>query len=193
MAQTQTRITTIASVQNIMNSRKKITEAMNGQYIVLTVRGNGNTIAVKDKNGDAVKAAGSDLLLEKKIFNTLCNSSVAVKNERNQATLKEALAAEKAGDSAKAGELYNDYLNKTQVSVSVLSGTSNFDRIQDGDQIKGRVQVITTEKGSILTLDPKTISVVAPGYGEDSSFDLLSMATEVPAESTAPAFEKAAA
>jgi len=195
MAQTQSPINTLQSVQNIMNSRKKITDAMEGQFVVLTVRGNGNRIAVKDAKGDAVMAAGTtDVLLEKKIFNVNCNSSVAVKNDRTQSILRAGYTAEKAGDSAEAALQYNNYLNKTQVSFSVLSNSPLFDKIQSGDQIKGKVQLITTAKGSILTLDPKSLSIVAPSLGEDSSFDLTSMAI---AEETAPeegvSFEKAAA
>jgi len=168
---------------------------MDGQYIVLTVRGSGNVIDVKDKEGKAVLSAQDNTLLQKRIFNTVCNSAVAVRNSRNQATLMEAYKAEKAGDHEKAAELYNTYLNKTQVSVGILSGTSNFSKIQDGDQIKSKVQIITTANGSILTLDPKSNSVVAPGLGEDSNFDLLTMALpseEAPAES-AKAFAKAEA
>jgi hypothetical protein len=177
MAQTTSRINTLQSVQNVLNARKQITEAMEGSFQVLTVRGSGNVIPVKTKDGENVPAAdGSGLMLEKKLFNLVCNSAIAIKNPRNQAILREAYAAEKAGDATKAAELYNQYLNKTQVSISVLSTTAMFDRIQDGDQIKGKVQKITTENGSILTLDPKSLSIKEAGYGDDTKVDLFAMA-----------------
>jgi len=159
---------TLASALKAYQSRQKFTtaQAANGQRVILRLTGNGNIIDVIDGQGNHVVSNQGEML-QKKIFNTVCNSAVAVRNERNQEILRAGLKAEKAGNSEEAAKHYNDYLNKTQVSVSVLAGTSNFDKIQDGDQIKGRVQKITTAKGSILTLDPKSLSIVAPGYGDE--------------------------
>lgn len=177
MATQSARISSLQSVQNIINSRATITEQMEGSFQVLTVRGNGNIIPVKTKDGELVPAAdGSGVMLEKRILNCVCNSGIAMKNERNQATLREAYAAEKAGNLDKAAELYNTYLNKTQVSVSVLSTSALFNKIQDGDQVKGKVQKITTENGSILTLDPKSLSIKEAGYGDTTKVDLFAMA-----------------
>lgn len=177
MATQSTRISSLQSVQNIINSRATITEQMEGSFQVLTVRGNGNIIPVKTKDGELIPAAdGSGVMLEKRILNCVCNSGIAMKNERNQATLREAYAAEKAGNLDKAAELYNTYLNKTQVSVSVLSTSALFNKIQDGDQVKGKVQKITTENGSILTLDQKSLSIKEAGYGDTTKVDLFAMA-----------------
>lgn len=191
MATTQARINTLQGVQNVLNSRKRITEQMVGTHVVMSIRGNGNVIDVKNKQGELVPAAdGSGAVLQKKIFNLVTNSDIAIKNERNKQILRDGYKAEQAGDSAKAAELYNDYLNKTQVSISVLSTSANFNKIANGDQVKGKVQKITTDNGSILTLDPSSLSVVAPGLGEDTAMDLLSMLVEEPAAASEGAEEK---
>ena len=178
MAQTKARINTLQSVQNVLNSRKRITEtqAAQGVFVQMTVRGNGNIIDVRNSEGDLVPAAdGSGEILRKKIFNLVCNSDVAIKNERNKDLLRSGYKAEQSGDTEQAAVHYNDYLNKTQVSISVLSTSANFTKIQNGDQVKGRVQLITTDKGSILTLDPSTLSIMAPSAGEDTSLNLMDM------------------
>ena len=176
MAQTiSNRPSTLASVQNIMNKRMAINKQMVGQYIIFTVRGNGNIIPVL-KDGEPVPSiTGDGTMLEKQIFNVVCNSGVAIANARNQQILRDAYAAEQAQDFDKAGELYNDYLNKVQVSFSVLSSSRFFNAIKDGDQVKGRVQLIKTDNGELLTIDSGTISIKEAGYGAETKVDLLSM------------------
>ena len=184
------RPSTLASVQNIMNSRRLVTEDMatNGRLVVFTVRGKGTVLPVKTKAGDDVPAAdGSGEQLMKRIFNVVANSQLAINNKRNQDLLRAGYAAEQAGDTAKAEELYNEYLNAIQVSFNVLSTSSAFNKITDGDQIKASVAKVTTENGSLLTLDAKSIAVVAPEMAGATKVDLLAlMAVPSAPETAAP-------
>lgn len=167
-------ISTLKAVQSILNSRKRITTLMAGQSVILTVRGNGNIIDVKNKEGEVFIQIGTeDTVLQKKIFNVVCNSDVAIKNKRNQQTLRDAYAAEQAGEVEKAAELYNEYLNKTQISVGILAGHKLYNTLRDGDDLKGKVQLIDGPNGQVLTLDPKSLSIKEAGWGEDTKVDLF--------------------
>lgn len=170
MAQNQAPVATLDAVQRIMSKRSKITEDMVGQFVVVTVQGNGNIIMPKNKDGEYIKSAIDDSVLEKRIFNVDSNSGVAMRNDRTKELLRKAYAAERSGDSATAALLYNDYLNKTRISFGVLSSSSLFDKIKSGDQIKAKVAKVTTSNGSLLTLEE--ISIVAPYVPQKSDVDL---------------------
>lgn len=164
----------LESVKAIFNKRGLITKAQIGKRVRLTVQSGGNVIDVENSDGEKIFEAGSNdgVVLQKKLFNLKCNSEVAIKNERNKGILKEANELEKAGDAEKAHDGYNDYLNKVQVSVGILSTASMFNKLQAGDEIAAQVQLITTENGELLTIDPSTISIMAPETVAQSSFDM---------------------
>lgn len=134
---------------------------------------------VKNADGSPVPAAdGSGEVLRKRIINVVANSDIALKNERNLASLKAGRAAELAGDEIAAAKHYNDFLNKCQLSFNVLSTQKAFETIADGDQIKGKLSVVTTDKGSLLTIDGKSISIAKPIVGEVVKMDLATLIDE---------------
>lgn len=160
-------------VAAIMNSRLLITTASIGRTVLLAIQGNGNTLEVKDKNGDNVASYdGSGEIFEKKIFNCKANSEIAMRNPINKQTLRDAVASEKAGNVEKAAELYNTYLNKVQLSFNIPLPSKLADRLGDRDDIAAKVQEIKTEKGSLLTIDPKTIKVMEPTVLATTKFSL---------------------
>lgn len=161
------------SVKNIMNRRSLITGTEKGK-VILTVQGNGNVIDVTDAAGEPVAnvVAGDGTQLQKKIFNLKANSAIAMANPINKQLLKDAIAAEKAGESEKAHELFSQYLNKVQVSFGLLLPSKFEDELADGVEIAAKVQKVTTEKGSLLTIDTATISIVAPAEAAMTSFSL---------------------
>ena len=174
-------INTLEAANRIVKSRSEISQSDVGEYRVLTVRGNGNIIDVRTKEGDLVPSLdGTGVPLRKRILNAKCNSSVAANNSRNKEILMQAYQFEKAGNLEKAGELYNEYLQNLEVSFSLLSGSKLFNLVQDGDQVKGMVVEIVTDKGALLTLDPKTISIMKPQYASASKIDLTKFLMAIP-------------
>jgi hypothetical protein len=178
----------------IMKQRALVTLSHVGKRIRLLVQGNGNVIDVTDAAGELVQSVSEPgTVLRKKIFNLRANSEVAMKNPRTRQILVDALAAEKAGDTEKASELFNDYLNKTQVSVGVLLPSAVAEQITANTEIIGTVEQITTEKGSLLSLDPKTIAIAQPEEVKKAEFSLEELTgvfgddetAEVPAEADA--------
>lgn len=177
-------INTLEAANRISKSRAEITSNDVGEFRVFTVRGNGNIIDVRTKEGDLVPSLdGSGVPLRKRIFNVKCNSRVAVTNAMNKELLMQAYQFEKAGNLEKSAELYNEFLQNIEVSFGVLSGTNLFNLIQDGDQIKAKVIEVVTEKGTLLTLDPKTIAIMKPQYAAPSTTDLTKFIMAVPEES----------
>lgn len=124
------------------------------------IRGNGNIIAVMTK--DMKPAIGSDgQPLNKVIYNIKANSHVAMLNPRNQEILRTAAAAEKEGDEEAAHNAYNDYLNKVQVSFSVIlnPGRRNVS-FYDGQLVEGEIELVTTDNGQLLTIaNPRAVAI----------------------------------
>jgi hypothetical protein len=162
------------AVQVIMKQRGLVQEAQAGKKkVLLTVQGNGVIVDVKDKEGAFVQSVTEPgTVFRKMIFNVKANSDLAMRNPLNTAILKDAVLAERAGEAEKAHELYNSYLNKVQVSFSIPLPSKLEDKLSDGVEISARVEKITTDNGSLLTIDPKTISIVEPDALGKTTFDL---------------------
>lgn len=184
---------TLNSVKSIMQSRALLTPEMVGKLVKVFIQGNGNTVDVKDGKGEFVQSvAEPGTVLRKTIFNLRANSALAMSNERNKSILKAGIIAEKTGapvsfdfgDGAKeydAHTLFSSYLNRVQVSFGVLLPSSLVENLSNGVEIKAHVQRIdpTTERlavepnaAPILTIDDKTISLVAAITASKTMFDI---------------------
>lgn len=165
------------AVSAIIKSRvTTVTKDNVGRTGVFTIIGKGNVQGVKNKKGEPVASYGdADVQFEKKIFNCNANSGVAMKNPRIHAILIAGLKAEKAkanvtftlnekegAKSYSAHELFDAYLNKIQLSFNIPLPSPIADKLGHRDEISARVQLITTERGELLTLDPKSIKVLEP-------------------------------
>lgn len=161
------RLLTSASVKSIMSKRDLVPSASVGRKVVLTVQGNGNVIDVKDKDGKPVLSSipGQEgTILQKKIFNVKANSEVAMRNERTRNHFIAGMTAEKQGDAELASEEFNTYLNGTQMSFGILLPSATADALSNGVDIAAKVIKVDTDNGSLLTIDPSTISVKEPDF-----------------------------
>lgn len=165
-----------ASVNQIMRKRNSLPVAMVGKKVVFTVQGDGNIIDVLDREGKVVLSTikGQEgIVLQKKIFNLKANSELALRNERTIGYLKDGAIAEKAGDADKAHELFNNFLNATQVSFGIILPSAIADALGNGVDIAATVIQVDTPNGSLLTIDPSTIMVKQPEVlDHGTSFDV---------------------
>lgn len=169
----QTRKLDSKAVRSIMAKRSIVIKNQVGKRVVLTVQGEGSVIDVKDKSGNYVRSLNDDgTIFQKKIVNFRANSQIAMANERNRQLLNDGIKAEKAGDAQKAHELFGAYLNATQLSMSVPLPSSKADQCTSGTELAGRVVLIQTENGELLTIDPSSISIVEPERLGTTSFQL---------------------
>lgn len=185
------------SCKGIMQKRILVTESHVGKRIFLTVQGNGTVIGVTDKNGEPVQSVrepGTQLM--KKIINFKANSAIAMANPRNKQLLLDAIAAEKAGDTQKADKAFSDYLNAVQISYGLLLPASVDDQLVNGVEISAKIRKISTENGSLLTLEDSTIAVVAPEVAGLTTFafpdEEEDETPEVPAADQFAAMDRAA-
>lgn len=172
---TNQRKLTQAGVKGIMTKRIMVPANAVGKRVKFLVQGKGNTVDVKNKEGELVSSTipgYEGTVLQKKIFNLRANSAVAMSNTRNRQYLIDGLKAEKAGDAEKAHELFNEYLNSTQMSFGILLPSNIADKLSAGVEIAATVTEVTTENGSLLTIDPSTISIVEPEVYGSTSFDM---------------------
>jgi len=187
---TEQRPMTRSSVNSIMKKRIAIPTDAVGHKVKFTIDGNGNVQDVKNKAGELVIStiAGYEgTVLQKKIFNLKAYWTSALTNERNRQFLKDAILAEKAGDTQKASELYRQFLNATQMSFGILLPSSVADRLAKGVEISATVEKVTTENGSLLTIDASTISIIEPKVYGTTSFDSDDIDAEILAEEEAAA------
>lgn len=179
---TTQRNMTSASVKAIMSKRSTIPETAVGKRVKFLLQGNGNTIEVKDKDGELVMSSipgYEGTVLQKRIYNLRANSAVAMHNQRTRQYLIDALAAEKAGEGAKAHELFNEYLNATQMSFGILLPATIVEKLASGVEIAATVTRVDTDNGSLLTIDPSTISIVEPESYGSVEFNLEDFAKEI--------------
>lgn len=162
-----------------MQKRQTIPAEAVGKRVKFMIQGNGNVIDVKDREGNLVQSiVEPGTVLQKKIFNVRANSALAMQNDRTRGYIKAAMAAEKAGKAEEAAELYNNYLNATQISFGVLLPSAIVAKLSTGVEIAATLQRVDTENGSLLTIDPTTISVVEPEVYGTTTFDLADFLSE---------------
>lgn len=143
---------TLTAVQNIIGKRKRIEATADGELVKVFIQSGGNTIPVMDKAGAPVLGVGGFPLM-KTIYNVAANSAVAMQNPRNREILAGAVQAEKDGDFAAAHLAYNDYLNKIQVSFSVMINPGSTPTTFAKDKlVEGTVQLVKTDNGQLITL-----------------------------------------
>jgi hypothetical protein len=191
MATTARRMIDLLSVKRIMNQRVLIPATSVGKRVRCLLQGDGNVVDVTTKDGSIVMstAPGSEGIgLTKRIHNLRAVSQIALNNPRNRQYLKDGIAAEKAGDAKKADELLTEYLNATQVSFGIiLGGNSIADKLHNGVEIAATVIKVDTENGSLLTIDPSTISVMEPDVLSAVNFDIDDFLSEDASDDTVPA------
>jgi hypothetical protein len=182
---TQTQVTK-KMVQSIMSNRNQVTEQHVGKKLKLTIVGGGSPAQdVKTKDGELVQSVvETGTVAQKVIFNLNASSSIAMANPINRQLLKDGVNADIAGEAEVAHENFRKYLNATQISFSVFTTDRVLDKLGDRVDITAEIVKITTENGSLLTIDPKTIKVVE--YDAPSkvafSFDLDEETPEVTPE-----------
>jgi len=186
MSQQSQRLINMASVKAIIQQRIAVPEsAVGGKKILLTIQGDGTVLDVQDKKGNYVaSAADPDLVLQKKIFNVKANSVLAMGLKVNKDLLAAGVAAEKAGEAEEAHKHFSAYLNAVQISFNILLPNRLEAKLADGVDISARVQKITTDNGSLLTIDPTTISVMEPEVLGKTAFsfdEFMPTAEETPA------------
>lgn len=182
---TNTRLLGSSAVKSIMSKRITIPALAVGKRVRMLVQGDGNVIDVKTKDGELVMSTipGQEgIVLQKKIFNTKANSGLALTNPRNRQFVIDGLKAEKAGKPAEAHDLFNAYLNAAQISFGVLLPSTVADKLHNGDEIAATVIQIDTDNGSLLTIDPSTISVLEPEVFGTTTFELDDFEAAIAAE-----------
>jgi hypothetical protein len=144
---------TAIRVQQLIASRALLRNSQIGETVRFHIVGNGTLIPVKTKDGAQVMSANDGSPLYKTIYNVKANSQLAIQNDRNKEILKGAFETEQSGDDMAAHAAYNDYLNKIQVSFSVINNPGRVGvQFYDKQLVEGEVELITTERGQLLTI-----------------------------------------
>jgi hypothetical protein len=176
-----TRLLNRKAVESIMNKRGRLDEALVGKKVRLTIERNGTKMDVKNKAGELVQSVVEPgTVFQTIVFNLQANSSIAAKNAANHALAAAGLAAERTGNYEEAHKQYQAFLNALQVSFNIPTTHRLADQLGDQVDIEARVIKITTENGSLLTIDPTTIRIFEPEVLAPTafSFDVFKPKTE---------------
>lgn len=148
-------------VENTMNNRQLVNESHVGDVVTLTIQGNGSSAQdVKTKDGKVVQSVVEQgTVAQKIIFNLKANSGLAMKNPINRQLFRDGVAAELAGDTETAHAKFDAYLNATKITFNVFTTDRTLEDLSDRTRIEAEIVKITTENGSLLTIDPKSIKV----------------------------------
>lgn len=154
-----------------MRKRKTAPVSLIGKRVPLTIEGNGKVWDVLNAAKEFVPSViGDGTNFQKKIFNTRANSGIAMANPRNEAIKLAARKLELAGDVLGADKLYQQFLRAVQLDFSVPTTSSVIPKLTNGTDISAKLIEVKTEKGSLLTIDPSTISVLEPAELQDTVF-----------------------
>jgi len=169
---------TLASALKAYQSRQKFTtaQAANGQRVILRLTGNGNIIDVIDGQGNHVVSNQGEML-QKKIFNTNATNPHSLTTPKVKELQTLAMQAEKEGRAQDAANYFNAWLNATTLSFSVLSNTREYQDLGKGDEITCNLLVVTTDNGSLTTVDPKGIKINAGIKGAVATDNPFTMET----------------
>lgn len=176
-----TRLLTKQSVINIMQKRMTAPEelARLGKKVHLTIEGNGVVWDVKNGQGELVPSViGDGTNFQKKIFNTRANSGIAMANPRNLELQRAGRKAELAGNAEEAHKQYQAFLRAVQLDFSVPTTSGILDKLTNGTDISAKLVIVRTENGSLLTIDPSTISVLEPAELSTTTFSFEDEAEE---------------
>ncbi len=150
----------------VIDGRMSATEdlARKSKLVYFTIAGSGTLVAVKNKAGENVADTDGEVL-NKMIFNTNLNSGIALNNADVKAAYKAAIQLSKDGKDEEAHAAFQAVANKLQVSFNVIINDGSrkmIDQLGNRVDCSGKLQLIETESGKIVTIDPKTIKVLEP-------------------------------
>lgn len=107
---------------------------------------------------------------DRTIYNLRANSAIAM--VANKSLFTEALKAESAADAVKAHDLFNEYLNKIQISFSIIeNGTASVKRFANGDIVKGLVGT-SVDKDGITAIIVDNVTALAVTAAVKTTFSV---------------------
>lgn len=127
----------------ILNSRTPVSMDHAGNQVSLFIQGKGTFQSAAQQEA---ATPGQKQYFDKYIYNLKANSTEAMSRPEVKAIFAEAMKAETAGDTEKADELFNEYLNGVQISFNVIAN-AGVRRFEDGNQVTAIVGTASTKAG----------------------------------------------
>lgn len=123
---------------------------------------------------------------DRTIYNLRASSAIAMAD--NKALFSEALKAEGAGEVEKAHDLFNDYLNATQISFSIIENDRGTTRkFQNGDVVKAIVGTAINQTTNATSIIVDNVVAVAAVTAAPVRFSVEDLMAEEPVVDTAGA------
>lgn len=163
---------------SIINRRAtlKVTDA--GRLMQFIVQGGGQFLPKGHKwmTGDVERENQFD----RTIYNLKANSAIAM--QANKGLFTEALKAESAGDTDKAHDLFNEYLNAIQISFSVIdNGNGRSARFNNGSVVKAIVGTSVSALTNATSIIVDNVSEVVAEVAAKTTFSIDDLMEEVAA------------
>lgn len=134
MSQTKFDNSNITRFNNIMNSRKTVELSNVNASMKLKVSGTPKYGWYNDTLGKNVD-----------IYSLNANKATVLDSEWFADTLAEAVALEAAGDTKKAGELFDELLNKAQMSFNIINDKGTAERFVKNQPVIGTIELVEVD------------------------------------------------
>lgn len=151
----------------ILNKRITVTPADAGSSLQLSIQGSGQFLAKGHKY--TVAGAERENGFDRTIYNVRASSSLLMTLADNKRLFTDGMKAESTGDAQAAHDLFNAYLNATQLSFSVIMPSSRV--YHSGDDIKARITSVVSLAG-VTSLQLDDVSYVAPKVKLATKFEV---------------------
>lgn len=134
-----------------------------------TIQGNGTFVSAAQQEIDN---PGQKAYFDKYIYNLKANSLEAAHRKENRQLLAAAIVAEGKGETEKADELYNQWLNACQISFNQIADRGR--KLQDGDMVTAIIGLADTKAGhkAVVVND---VRYKAPVSVEKVKFDITDL------------------
>lgn len=149
----------------IINKRITVTPTDVGSALQFSIQGTGQFLQMGHKYTVAGEARENKF--DRTIYNVRASSALLML--ANKSLFTDAMKAEGEGDSQKAHDLFNEYLNTVQLSFSVIMPSSR--SFNSGDDIKARVTSVVSLAG-VTSLQLDDVSYIAPKIKAATKFEV---------------------
>lgn len=154
----------------IINKRITVTPSDIGSSLQLSIQGTGQFLPQGHKY--TVGGEARENMFDRTIYNVRASSSLLMTSAENKKLFTDAMKAEAIGDTDSAHDLFNAFLNNTQLSFSVITNAAGTERkFNQGDDIKARI-VTTVSKAGTTSLQLEDVSYIAPKVKVATKFEI---------------------
>lgn len=153
---------------SIINKRITVTRTDVGSSLRLKIQGTGQFLDKGHKY--TVGGEARENMFDRTIYNLRASSAMLM--AANKPLFTAAMKAESAGDTQKAHDLFNEFLNAVQLSFSVIEPSNR--KFNSGDNVNADI-ILSVSKANVESLQVDSVSYIAPTVKAATKFEVTDL------------------